>query len=52
MATLGAFRIRGCGPENLIAFGAIDIIVNNAAFQRSCEIFEDIPDDEFEERIA
>ena len=31
------------------AFGAIDILVNNAAFQRTYEKFEDIPDDEFEE---
>src|SRR6266403_449073 len=31
------------------AFGTIDILVNNAAFQRTYENFEDIPDDEFEE---
>jgi NAD(P)-dependent dehydrogenase (short-subunit alcohol dehydrogenase family) len=31
------------------AFGTIDILVNNAAFQRSYERFEDISDDEFEE---
>jgi NAD(P)-dependent dehydrogenase (short-subunit alcohol dehydrogenase family) len=31
------------------AFGAIDILVNNAAFQRTYEKFEDIPDEEFEE---
>ena len=31
------------------AFGAIDILVNNAAFQRTYENFEDISDDEFEE---
>ncbi len=30
------------------AFGAIDILVNNAAFQRTYDKFEDIPDDEFE----
>jgi len=30
------------------AFGGIDILVNNAAFQRTYEKFEDIPDDEFE----
>lgn len=30
------------------AFGAIDILVNNAAFQRTYEKFEEIPDDEFE----
>lgn len=31
------------------AFGGIDILVNNAAFQRSYEKFEDISEDEFEE---
>ena len=31
------------------AFGTIDILVNNAAFQRSYEKFDDISDDEFEE---
>ena len=31
------------------ALGTIDILVNNAAFQRSHEKFEDISDDEFEE---
>jgi NAD(P)-dependent dehydrogenase (short-subunit alcohol dehydrogenase family) len=31
------------------AFGTMDILVNNAAFQRTYEKFEDIPDDEFEE---
>jgi len=30
-------------------FGTIDILVNNAAFQRTYEKFEDISDDEFEE---
>jgi hypothetical protein len=33
----------------LDAFGQIDILVNNAAFQRTYERFEDISDDEFEE---
>jgi NAD(P)-dependent dehydrogenase (short-subunit alcohol dehydrogenase family) len=31
------------------ALGVIDILVNNAAFQRTYDKFEDIPDDEFEE---
>jgi NAD(P)-dependent dehydrogenase (short-subunit alcohol dehydrogenase family) len=31
------------------AFGSIDILVNNAAYQRSYGNFEDIPDEEFEE---
>jgi NAD(P)-dependent dehydrogenase (short-subunit alcohol dehydrogenase family) len=31
------------------ALGSIDLLVNNAAFQRTYEKFEDIPDDEFEE---
>jgi NAD(P)-dependent dehydrogenase (short-subunit alcohol dehydrogenase family) len=31
------------------ALGGIDILVNNAAFQRTYDKFEDIPDDEFEE---
>src|SRR6201984_773718 len=30
------------------AFGPVDILVNNAAFQRTYENFEDISDDEFE----
>jgi NAD(P)-dependent dehydrogenase (short-subunit alcohol dehydrogenase family) len=35
--------------EAVDAFGSIDILVNNAAFQRSYDNFEDISDDEFEE---
>ena len=31
------------------ALGSIDLLVNNAAFQRTYEKFEDIPEDEFEE---
>ncbi|HYY26864.1 MAG TPA: SDR family oxidoreductase [Chthoniobacterales bacterium] len=31
------------------AFGSIDILVNNAAFQRAYQSFNEIPDDEFEE---
>ena len=34
------------------ALGNIDILVNNAAFQRTYENFEDISDNEFEETIA
>jgi NAD(P)-dependent dehydrogenase (short-subunit alcohol dehydrogenase family) len=30
-------------------FGTVDILVNNAAFQRTYQNFNDIPDDEFEE---
>jgi NAD(P)-dependent dehydrogenase (short-subunit alcohol dehydrogenase family) len=33
----------------LDAFGTIDLLVNNAAYQRTYEKFEDIPDEEFEE---
>jgi NAD(P)-dependent dehydrogenase (short-subunit alcohol dehydrogenase family) len=29
-------------------FGSIDILVNNATFQRTSEIFDEIPNDEFE----
>jgi NAD(P)-dependent dehydrogenase (short-subunit alcohol dehydrogenase family) len=32
------------------ALGTIDILVNNAAFQRTYEKFEDISDDEFEQK--
>ncbi|HEX6566269.1 MAG TPA: SDR family oxidoreductase [Chthoniobacterales bacterium] len=35
--------------EAVDAFGSIDILVNNAAFQRSYDNFEDISEDEFEE---
>lgn len=35
--------------EALKALGSIDILVNNAAYQRSYAKFTDIPDDEFEE---
>ena len=33
----------------LDAFGSLEILVNNAAFQRTYEKFEDIPEEEFEE---
>ena len=33
----------------IAAFGSIDILVNNAAFQRTYEKLEDIPNEEFEE---
>jgi NAD(P)-dependent dehydrogenase (short-subunit alcohol dehydrogenase family) len=36
-------------PKAIDAFGALDILVNNAAFQRTYEKFEDIPDNEFGE---
>jgi NAD(P)-dependent dehydrogenase (short-subunit alcohol dehydrogenase family) len=35
--------------ETFEAFGGIDILVNNAAYQRTYEKFEDVPADEFEE---
>jgi NAD(P)-dependent dehydrogenase (short-subunit alcohol dehydrogenase family) len=35
--------------EAIDALGSIDLLVNNAAFQRTYEKFEDIPEDEFEE---
>ena len=35
--------------QTLEAFGKVDILVNNAAFQRTYENFQDIPDAEFEE---
>jgi NAD(P)-dependent dehydrogenase (short-subunit alcohol dehydrogenase family) len=37
------------GRKAMDAFGTINILVNNAAFQRTHEKFEDIPDDAFEE---
>ena len=39
----------GVAREAIDAFGTIDILVNNAAFQRTYERFDHIPDDEFEE---
>jgi NAD(P)-dependent dehydrogenase (short-subunit alcohol dehydrogenase family) len=38
--------------EALRAFGRIDVLVNNAAFQRSYERLEDVPDDEFDRHFA
>ncbi len=35
--------------DALAGLGGIDILVNNAAFQRTYKKFEDIPEDEFEE---
>ena len=35
--------------EAIDALGTIDILVNNAAFQRTYDKFEDIPENEFEE---
>lgn len=35
--------------ETVKKLGGVDILVNNAAFQRTYDNFEDIPDDEFEE---
>jgi NAD(P)-dependent dehydrogenase (short-subunit alcohol dehydrogenase family) len=40
---------KAVAQKALDALGSIDILVNNAAFQRTYEKFEDIPDDEFEE---
>jgi len=39
----------GVAKKAIEAFGAIDILVNNAAFQRTYDQFEDITDDEFEQ---
>lgn len=39
----------GVARDAMEALGGVDILVNNAAYQRSYEKFEDIPDDEFEE---
>ena len=39
----------GVAGEAIDSLGTIDILVNNGAFQRTYEKFEDIPDDEFEE---
>jgi len=38
--------------EALAGLGGIDILVNNAAYQRTYEKFEEIPDDEFERTFA
>jgi NAD(P)-dependent dehydrogenase (short-subunit alcohol dehydrogenase family) len=47
---IGEHRVTEAVARKAIdAFGTIDILVNNAAFQRTYEKFEDIPDDEFEE---
>jgi NAD(P)-dependent dehydrogenase (short-subunit alcohol dehydrogenase family) len=47
---IGVARIcESVASEALGALGGIDILVNNAAYQRSYEAFEDIPDEEFEE---
>lgn len=37
------------GEKTLSAFGGLDILVNNAAFQRTYDDFTSIPDEEFEE---
>jgi NAD(P)-dependent dehydrogenase (short-subunit alcohol dehydrogenase family) len=37
--------------EALSAFGRIDVLVNNAAFQRSYEKLEDVPDEEWDEHF-
>jgi hypothetical protein len=39
---------RGVIREAVDAFGRIDVLVNNAAFQRSYDAIEDIPDDEWD----
>src|SRR4029077_8320316 len=47
---IGEHSVSGAVIRKAIdAFGTIDILVNNAAFQRTYEKFEDIPDNEFEE---
>ncbi|MEA3145524.1 MAG: hypothetical protein QOI53_953, partial [Verrucomicrobiota bacterium] len=40
---------KAVAQKALDALGTVDILVNNAAFQRTYENFEDISDDEFEE---
>jgi NAD(P)-dependent dehydrogenase (short-subunit alcohol dehydrogenase family) len=40
---------RDVARKAIEAFGTIDLLVNNAAFQRTYDKFEDIPDEEFEE---
>ena len=42
-------RLHSVTRKAIDAFGNIDILVNNAAFQRSYDNLEDISDDEFEE---
>ena len=44
-----AARIETVARKAIDALGSIDLLVNNAAFQRTHEKFEDIPEDEFEE---
>src|ERR1700757_3079722 len=47
---IGDRSVTGTIAEKAIdTFGTVDILVNNAAFQRTYESFDEIPDDEFEE---
>jgi NAD(P)-dependent dehydrogenase (short-subunit alcohol dehydrogenase family) len=43
---------RGIVSETIEAFGRIDVLVNNAAFQRTYASIEEIPDDEWRRHFA
>ena len=47
-----AVDCRRIAEEAIAGLGSIDILVNNAAYQRTYSKFEEIPDDEFERTFA